>query len=453
MRHTALNRRLMVLVLAVLLLFSAEGTLRAWSEHTLIGSPVLGTMPEVKDAATVPVETLDAFLNAEAAGLEKILAEEEAWDKANLAWYLPRPDALAFKAEGPDIRERFCHAIRINPKVDLVPYLQLLPGEDPQGRPVIPIKDLTFLQDISSWDKSVMVALKPGESAAALAVLNTATDEPDFGLDINLFTDNKTELGPLYGFGRQPYGNPNLEFGSQAPFHMGFYHEDAIMYRLAAFLKESYPEYRIHLYKRLAEYAFATGHPYWGWRFTGWGLHYLADLAQPYHATVLPGVSTTRALWINTIAMLGIHGPKDNAIQLVSNRHLVLEKFLQIELYQAYRDKQTDDPILAALRMSDPDAPYDDRVARDKIAQAAHAKAALTDKIIAQCMPKQYVSDPHFEFGTCPDQDQLVDKIRAEKGDEAIAKLRSLNGDLLLPFRQYGRSYVRAILNESGAKK
>ena len=121
---------------------------------------------------------------------------------------------------------------------------------------------------------------------------------------------------------------------------MGFYHESGIMYTLAGFLKKTYPEYRIHLYKKLAQLAFQTGHPYWGWRFTGWGLHYLADLTQPYHATILPGVSTSYAIWINTVDMIGIHGPKAHAVQLVSNRHTALEKFVQIVMRRAYRKKK-----------------------------------------------------------------------------------------------------------------
>ena len=89
---------------------------------------------------------------------------------------------------------------------------------------------------------------------------------------------------------------------------MGFYHESDVIYTFAGFLKKTYPEYRIHLYKRLARFAFETGHPYWGWRFAGMGLHYLADLAQPYHARALPGVGTSFAMWINTLDMMGIGG-------------------------------------------------------------------------------------------------------------------------------------------------
>ena len=94
------------------------------------------------------------------------------------------------------------------------------------------------------------------------------------------------------GFGIQPFGNPNLEYSSQAPFHMGFYHLDWLTRTAQPSLLRTYPLWRIALFGELAELAFSTGHDYWGWRFLGWGLHYVGDLTQPYHAIPLPGVGT-----------------------------------------------------------------------------------------------------------------------------------------------------------------
>lgn len=438
----------MFIAIVGLLLPCLETKVHAWSEHALLGTPIFGEWAPVRDAPAVKAETLESFIIAEQKGLEKVLSEEENWARTNLKWYRPRPDALAFAAGGDarTMRDRFCHAIRVNPAVRLIPYLQLLPGEEVGGRAAIPIENLTFLKDRYSWEDTVMVALSEGDTVSPLAVLNTAADEPDLGLDVGLFVDNNSEVGPIYGFGRQPFGNPNLEYGSQAPFHMGFYHETWIVYAFAGFLRETYPEYRIHLYKTLARFAFQTGHPYWGWRFAGWGLHYLADIAQPYHATVLPRVSTARALWISFLAMVGFQKPKANAIQIVSNRHLALERFLQIELRRAYGNRKTDTPLFVRLRATDSEMTYDDLVPRDRVAKSANAMASVTSKTIMQCMPARYVSDPRFEFGTSKEQSQLVDRIREEKGEKAVAKLLELCGDLLVSYRNFGRCYIRAIL-------
>ena len=452
MMRTLLKKKWIALLFFMLAVLIPASSLMAWNEHPLISYPVIVAMPEVRDAKPVPVESLDAFVRAEGTRLERFLSEEEAWAKKNLQWYSPLPESLAFKAAGSpdDIGPRFCHAIRVNPTVKFPLYLQLIPGEESNGRPSLLPKDITFLHDTSDWGNTTFVELKAGETVRPMDVVVSATDEPDLlGLDIGLFEDNETDFGKTYGFGLQPFGNPHLEAGSQAPFHMGFYHESGIEYALAGFLKKTYPEYRIHLYKKLAELAFQSGHPYWGWRITGWGLHYLADLTQPYHATVLPGESTSYAIWINTIDMLGIHSPKANAVQLVSNRHTALEKFAQLILQKAYRDKERNNAVLAALQSVGESPSYEDTVPRNIVSKLAHDKAEATDKALADNMPKKFVSDPGFELGTSGEREQIVEKIRAEKGQAAVDSLTLLVRDLLAPFAAYGRSYVDVIVRES----
>ena len=105
-----------------------------------------------------------------------------------------------------------------------------------------------------------------------------------------------------------------------------------------------------------------TGHDYWAWRFTGWGMHYLQDLTQPYHARVLPGVGVTRMLWINTLDIVGMHGAKNDAVQLVTNRHFALENFERRWMRAAYADRSIADVGIDALRdtRQDGSAAYDD---------------------------------------------------------------------------------------------
>jgi hypothetical protein len=219
------------------------------------------------------------------------------------------------------------------------------------------------------------------------------------------------------------------------------------MYSLAGFLRKTYPEFRIHLYKKLAQFAFQTGHPYWGWRFSGWGLHYLADLTQPYHATVLPGISTAHAIWINTVDMIGIHSPQANAIQLVSNRHAAIEKFVQVILQRAYRDKEKNNPILTVLQSAKEVPPYVDTIPRHVVAKTSHDKAEKLDTALEEYMPKKFVSDPDFELGTSAERGQIVEKIKTEKGQTAADQLITEARDLLAPFATYGRSYVETIMN------
>ncbi len=442
------GKRIVTLLTVLVVLFSPVA-LMAWSEHPLITHPSMASLPEVSAAKPIPAESIETLLAAEGEGLAKLLVEEEIWAGSHLEWYPPLPNALKFAADGDpqDIRERFCRAIRINPRVRFPLYLQTVSKEVAVGRPSLSPGDISFLEDTADWAGSSFFKVTAGERVRPLEVLVSATDEPDLlGLDIGLFENNSTEFGKTYGFGLQRFGNPNLEYGSQAPFHMGFYHESGILYVFASYLKRTLPEYRINLYKKLARFAFETGHPYWGWRFTGLGLHYLADLAQPYHATVLPGVKTARALWINAADMLGIPGPKKDAVQLVSNRHAALEKFVQVILRRAYREGDSQHPVLASLASPPDGPPYGDDTPRGVVARLANAKSDETDLMLKEIMPRKFVLDPTFELGTSTEREQIVEQVEREKGKESIDRLTFLARDLLLPFATAGRGYVREIL-------
>lgn len=437
-----------VLLLINLFFLPAKGVM-AWNEHTLITYPVAGTIHEVINSQDIVVESLESFISSEEKKLETLLAEEEYWAKNNLQWYALLPASLVFKANGKseDVLLRFCQAIRVNPTAIFPLYLQLIPGVSMEEKTSINRREITFLKDTFDWSETTFVRLKPGDKVRPLDVITSASDEPDLlGIDIGLFEDNKTPFGKKYRLGSQPFGNPNLENSSQAPFHLGFYHEAGIMYMFAGFLKKTYPEYRINLYKKLAQLAFRTGHPYWGWRFTGWVLHYIADLAQPYHATALPGVSTTEAIWINTIDMIGFHSPKANTIQLVSNRHVALEKFTQIILRRTYMEIGKEKIIKMALEKVKETPVYEDSIPRNIISTMAHDKAREIDEKLRKYMPKKFVSDPNFELGTSAEREQIVEMIKKEKGQIAVDQLTADAGDLLTPFVVYGRSYIFTIV-------
>jgi hypothetical protein len=431
------------------------GPAAAWSNHTLEAWPALAVMPEIEKASAIKVETLDSFLVAEAPGLEKLLQREEAWARAHVPLYPARPDALAFKAGGTpaELRRRFIAALRINPGMKLKLFLQARPGTDVSGKATLPWTDVTTRRGASTAQESVFLQLHEGDRVAPLEVIATATDEPDYGMDIGLWEDNGTPYGKVYGFGKQPFGNPALEFGSQAPFHMGFFHEASIVYKAAPFLRRTYPEYRIHLWQSLAVYALQTGHPYWGWRFAGWALHYVEDLTQPYHATVLPGVSVPRMLWINTVDLLGWHQPKKEAIILVSNRHLALENYQYHRMRTAYLRHDDGDALMRALEDVSGDAgraAFTDSTAREVISRQAHALAGATDRVLEQTLPAKYVSDPDYVLGgTEPEPDLYA--LLERSPPAARHAMTSMVAGLLRNFGVYTRLFLRSVLARSQA--
>jgi hypothetical protein len=435
----------LIVFTAVCLLLPAHAL--AWTEHPLISYEMLAALPEVRDARPVKVEALDTFLKAEEKALAAALAQEDAWAREHLVWYQPLPQDLVFKATGnrKAIRQRFCRAIRINPQARFALYLALLPGMESRGMPLIAPERLTVLKDTSDWRGRKFVQLRIGAQVSPLMVVTTATDEPDFGLDIGLYEDNDTPFGKIYGFGKQPFGNPHLEYGSQAPFHMGFYHESWIVNALAGFVKKTYPEYRIHLYQTLSQVAFQTGHNYWGWRFLGIGLHYIMDLTMPYHTTLMPGASVLRMLWINTLSMIGIKSPYNDAVQLLSNRHTALEKLEQELLAEAYLKQDARYPVFVTLRAQGECPEWSDRMPRAVISAQSHALADKTDRAVAKLLPPRLVSDPAFELGKSPELAEIVALTREKGGAKAIEEVTALLKELLQPLPSYACSYVRSV--------
>lgn len=357
----------------------------AWSNHALGSYLALEKLPAVAQAPAVLVETLDSFLAAEGAGLAKRLDEQERFAREHIRAYPPRPDDLRFSgAEQGDRQRAFLMALRLNPEIRLAYAIQPLPGHDQPERPHLKASEVLVFHDLASWAAWRFIALQPGEPVAALAVLASASDEPDFGHDIHLFSDNPGEAGQRYGFGKQPFGDPGYEFSSQAPFHMGFYHESAIIFAGAPYLERCWPEWRAYQFHGLARYAFEHGHPYWGYRFLGWSMHYVQDLTQPYHSTPLPGETTASMLWTALEAMAGFDADKKAAISRVAARHIGVEHYQLDWLLESLRQPQG-----AALLMAYGDTSRDGEYPaysvdypREVVAAESHAHAAAFDAAI-----------------------------------------------------------------------
>jgi len=422
----------------------------AWSNHALISGPALRALPEFAALPAVPVEPLEAFLVAQGARLEQVLEQEESWARAHVHAYAARPDALRYRvagaADAAELRRRFVAAVRIAPDARLALFVQRgAIGEPDSGRTPLATREVTTLPHDSTLAATPFVALRAGEPVRPLEIVTSASDEPDYGLDIGLWSDNGTPQGRAYGFGPQPFGNPALAFGTQAPFHMGFFHESRIVYLAAGFLERTYPEYRIHLWKTLAEHALRSGHGYWGWRFAGWAMHYLQDLTQPYHARVLPGVGTVRMLWINTLHLAGWPRLRDEAVTLVSNRHLAFENFQRTVLWAARRDPAPAAALFEALGDAAADPQYDDDSARGGAARRSAAAADALDATLAATLPARYVSDPGFEFGAAEQGIDLEAQLARGNPAGRAALVRAL-APRLADAGAYSRALLRSVL-------
>ena len=427
----------------------------SWSNHALVSYRALEKMPEVASAAPVAVEPLEVFLKAEEKAIERLLAEQESWARANITSYAPRPDALAFKASPgrPDDARRlaFLMALRVSPNSKLALFIQPDPRVPADPSRLVPFGSVNFLPEQANSTYR-FAGLKPGEMVAPLAVVASASDEPDYGLDINLWEDSPSDWGKVYGFGKLPFGNPALYFSTQAPFHMGFYHQDWILYQAAPFIKRTLPLLRTHQYSSLAALAFRTGHPYWGWRFTGLTLHYVQDLTQPYHANLAPGDSTVRMISANLLAMAGMPKQRDDLIVLLSNRHLALEKY-QNQLLMAAAVARQDTALEVALRKIDRESAqpaWSDLYPRDVVARESYAAGERVARAIVAAMPATFVADPAFDFGV---KEAGIDLAAAMAKQDATkrAELDRMVAELLENFGIHSRNTIRGIL-KAGAR-
>ncbi len=427
------------------------GAASAWNNHALCTWQALEPLQELA-TLRVRAELLESFLAAQAPQLARVLAEQEAWARAHNNDYAPRPDALAFAvpqagAAEVDLRQRFLKALRLNVSSRLPLFLQLRPGDAPGARPVLPWQEVTTLASGVGARENTYVAVAPGQELAVSDVLATASHEPDYGLDLGLFEDNGTAHGRSYGFGAQPFGNAALEYSSQVPFHMGFYHEARIVFAAGGFLRRTHPEARIALFMALSRLALASGHVYWGWRFAGWALHYVQDLAQPYHARVLPGVNAARMLGMHAVAMAGWERPKHDAITMVSNRHTVVEDYQQQHMTQAYLQRRMDDVMLAALRDTGRDRDhwrYELANTRALVSRESFEAADALDRQLEKSFPRQFTADPSVTLGNGPPPDMPA--IAQQHSAEEHARLEQMVAALLGRVGLHTRAVVRELL-------
>ena len=396
--------------------------LYAWSDHANLAWPLLSADDALQEKTLAP-EPLADFVNGQFHAITQALAEHERWSEEHGHSHALTPASLTFTGDKPDLTEAFVRAIRINPTLSYEPYRQILLAErpSPDHPDSVGWAELSFLDPGESHAHTRYLLLQDTDRVSPAQVLATASDEPDMGMDVGLFANNGTVFGAEYGFGDQSFGNPNLSYGSQAPFHMGFYHLDWLTRTAQPGLLRTYPVWRIALYDRLAQVAFKTGHDYWGWRFMGWALHYIGDLTQPYHAIPLPGISTVAALW------MVVNGETDAAIQRVSNRHGVLESYQYQRLAAIQRGDMSSAPWAAWIEEAAlsprqvrplPPAAIERQLTWESVEAAGHLDHAL-----ATYVPYRYVSDAAFEWVGSGYEAEIVELVRKAGGDASVEQL------------------------------
>jgi len=384
---------------------------QAWTHHAWGTWLSLQVLPDVRAEAAVRAEPLEKFLIEQGPVLETILQQEEQWARAKVRNYPARPEILAYRfdpqASPAELRRRFLMALRVNPHVPLPLAVQQMPWANPSNptkRVALSAQEVS-LKPSEAGPARQYLALQEGEAVSVLDVLATASDEPDDGLDTGLWLDSGTEHGKLYGFGRQPWGyGAHQDFG-EAPFHMGFFHESAATYASSTGLRRALPEYRMHLWQTLARHALVNGHPYWGWRFAGWAMHYAQDMTQPYHVRWLPSSGTVGVLWMNLLDFAGLSAARAQALQRASVRHAWFEQYQQQSLLTPLQKGEWEHPNLKPFSLVLQDAgrmALPERGLREQVAWQAYGRAEALDEAVQAAMPARALGEGDGKAVTDP---------------------------------------------------
>ncbi len=410
-----------------------------WADHLLITYGALKDMPEVSQEPTIPAETLTHFVTSESDHLIPLLATLDDWS-GQLIHYPKIPDELIFKGSA-DTLKPFTDRLRINPEMHYdALFVQYPPGQphrlnNPIGKEAIV---LPAILSVSNTINLPLEKMDPGTLLSPFEIILSAVDEPDFGMDINLFEDNGTEYGKRYKFGKAPdFVNNALAVGTQAPFHMSFFYEGKELYWVASYLKCTYPEYRIHAYLALSQQAFKDGHFYWGYRFLGWALHYCEDLSQPYHARLSPNTRDTTLMFDKVFKKTELQNIK----QAETNKHFALENYQYGLLQDVISKPKNNNRFLEALGDRTHDAqdqmPYTDLYPRNTIAKESFDNADLVDNLVCAAFKDYVVPSYHFsETGEV----QLY-----QVADQNDPNIQNLNKKLEDIFRSMG-SHIRKIV-------
>lgn len=435
-------KKLVALTMFALASLGAYG----WDDHDML--TFLSLWGQDYSGELVVAENLADFLEAEKETLAPFLDELEK--RAGLAMRgLPaRPGSLALDARlsGYELSVAFLKAIRVNPTLPFQLFIQPAAGAPRNLRHApLPVKAVDLFD--ARFPNQPFEAVVAGERLPVLSVLSSASDEPDYGLDIGLYEDNRTNYGATYGLGTQPFGNPALLYGSQAPLHMSFPWEDPVIKVAAPFVGRGLVEYRVLQFTELARFAMKSGHPYWGMRFAGWALHYLQDMAQPYHARLMPGKGTLGMLALYTT------GSKEEiagAVVMLSNRHLLFEDYFYRLLSTRYMDESSS-PVFKAMRAgTGKPVAYREGFAYDVAAKASYDRGAALDKLLVDSFPLRYTSDPAYDYGADPHK-AAYDSLSAlrETAPTQAKALEDFAAAIFADMGDYARSYIAYVRSDS----
>ncbi|WP_061248514.1 hypothetical protein [Leptospira noguchii] len=323
-------------------LFILPTALFSWGTHYLIMDQTLEHPSMRFISGEVESESLDSFVTKERNSLKILFDEFATWKESRGS---KRFKKIEFHPETASVVE-FLKAARLNPTTRFLEVERILPGSKPMiGN--VPVASITvYLLDHPELPAKFQSAI--GKKIKPRNILYTFIDEPDWGMDHNLWSFQE------YGYGKQPYGKAEGE-GSKAPFHMQFQNENWILSLFAPeVVKGGMILDRIELFSRLSKLAGKTGHDYWKYRFAAWACHYIQDIGQPYHSKAVPDANFSYYARYIFSSKETKKDMKVKTTQLVTNRHFLYEDFISYNLIDFYRNPTSTTRTLTEFLVQNP---------------------------------------------------------------------------------------------------
>ena len=172
----------------------------------------------------------------------------------------------------------------------------------------------------------------------------------------------------------------------------------------------------------------------------------MQDLTQPYHASLLPGVSTFRMIAANLADIAGWKAPKSAMVVLASNRHLAFERY---EALLIHRDTAAGgkSPLIEGLQATARDGVYpawSDRYLRDVVTQEAFDFGEKLSAALLAAFPAKYVSDPSYDFGASGGSGEMIAEVM-QRTPEQRAEIDGAVNELMGHLGAHSRNMLRAI--------
>ena len=369
----------------------------SWNTHYLI------THAAVRDCAaaalndSVRIMSLEEFLALAGEDLQDVIA-------ANLR--LPGEQTRGENKVTISTPGDLLIALKLNPKTT-IPYVRAIEPEQTRG---LSVHDMS-----RSGPPALSYAqTTEGEQMRVSEIFATFSDEPDWGMDQELYNIEN------YPYGHAPFGI-GTGLSSQAAFHMAFFHENPVLAWIFPDLRITFLDQRARLFLELARFAICRGAPYWGWRFAAWAAHYLQDVTQPYHARALPFPLST-ILW-GVVRRLVSRSSSPSKNFLV-NRHHIFEAMAHYIMNEAAKDHSVHACLSALEKRGDYSGSTLDLVIRGSSKVAADLAVRL-NRTFEVVLNDSRIDDP--EYSVLEVEEYPIE----EKIAEALAERPKLFNELI----------------------